>query len=159
MLKKYYNSNIIFFARNTKTKIEIPIIVNNSRIAEVYVEKNNKTVDFVPIYYNNRIVNLLPVVLLDENASLFTVIHELCHLLSIEDYVICGNKVFHSFGILSFRYQLLNGKFKLVKACGNHSENERITNLITEIIMNYITTGEVCSEEDYKIVFRYFHIH
>ncbi len=156
-INKILSSNIIFFDRDKDDYIRIPVISNDTLMSEVSVEKNNKTIDFVPLYYQSQIVKIKPVVLLDNFASQFSVIHELCHLLSIGDYYISGENIMHSYGILSYKYAITDDKVLLTDVYGSVIENEKITNNITEMIIDYMGHRSIC-EINKKILSEYFQI-
>lgn len=126
-------ARLVTFNRGESSTVNVNLFSNNMILARFSVPQKNEILDFVPIIKDGFLHNIDPVIILDENACLHTIIHELAHLLSLGGYheSVTGS-IYHRFGLLSYQYKIENGR--LIRQFYNeevYTENEIVTNLAT----------------------------
>ena len=133
------------FLRCEDAAVNVDLFANEKMTARFSVSPRNEIFDFVPIEKNGVLLSIDPVILLDRNACLYTIIHELVHLLSLGGYYsLEAGVIYHRFGLFSYQYKIENGQ--LIKRFCNEerqTENENATNAFTELFLARLTENPV----------------
>lgn len=128
-------ARICLFEKNDSCSFEtlkLPLYTYNGEyIKEIKVNKENQTVDIVPIVYNGSLAEIVPCVVLSDDASDWTIIHELCHLLSVGKYISVDDCFFHTYGIFEYQYKVCQGSLKQISCMGHVGVNEILNDYIT----------------------------
>lgn len=101
---------------------------NRHPVGSVSIRSVPQVIDAPPIFQDGKRIDISPALVLVENASDWTLLHEICHLLSIGPYLpLEENRFYHYFGIREFSYKLRNGKLERVTSGGHNGTNELLT--------------------------------
>ena len=130
----------IYSYRNDSAKIiRLPLYTDKGEyIKDLQVKSENQTVDIVPLVVNGMILKVVPSVILLNNASMWIIIHEICHLISIGKYIFYNNCVFHSFGVLEYKYEIIQDRLEQKTYSGHNGVNELVNDYATWYFMDRI---------------------
>lgn len=97
-------------------------------VGNISIRSVSQTIDAPPMFHKGERIDVSPTLALTGNASAWTILHEICHLLSIGPYIpLAENRFYHYFGICEFSYQLENGRLERRTFQGHNGINELLT--------------------------------
>ncbi len=111
-------------------------------VAEIKTVSLAQTIDIPPVWRSGQWHPVRPVIIFaGENGRIpvWTVVHELCHLLSIGIYHETPNGLWeHHMGIGTFLYQVKNEQMQLCRKEFHEAANELLTDYVTWIIVDIL---------------------
>lgn len=123
----------IYITDSTEKTLTVPIFDNNNNLLHnIETTSISQIIDYIPSNINERTIAPITILIISQNCTLWTIIHELCHLLSTEPcYQIDSKHILHRCGINTFLYAIKNGRLLLKSTNGHNGINELITDYIT----------------------------
>ena len=112
---------------------KVPLLdIHQNCYGSIEVLNIPQVIDVPPVCLNNRVVEMSPIMILDiykikENT--WSVLHEICHLLTIGKYTYGDDCIYHKFGINEYEYNKTN--MLLIK----RDENSRMNELINDYVV------------------------
>ena len=129
-----FDNVFLHITQSTSSNLSIPIVdKNKSTITTIETINLSQVIDCPPIIRNGKVIqSKVTAVFSKHNCNLWTIVHELCHLLSTGPYYqIDSNHFLHHCGINTFLYAIKNGQLLLKSTKGHNGINELITDYIT----------------------------
>ena len=108
-------------------------------------EDISQVVDFAPLYRSGNLYEIAPVMILKYNSSIYTQIHELCHLMSIGRYEqITKESIQHKFGICIYYYKIVDKSIVLDFSKDHEGLNELLNDVVCQFFFESITGQQKC---------------
>jgi hypothetical protein len=131
---------VVYCVKKTVEALAVDLWDDTGKVVErLTTQCISQVIDVPPIWRDGQWHMVYPTIIIageKDRASLWTMIHEICHLLSIGPYVRIGKNCWqHSFGSFVYQYQL-DGKRTIQRRSEGHDGiNELLTDYTTWYFM------------------------
>ena len=131
---------VIIQANSTTENQTITLFDYQKRpVGSISIHSVSQIIDVPPIFNNGEQINIIPTLVLTENADSKTILHEICHLLSISSYIQSKDYfLYHCFGICEFSYISRDQKTESQILSGHEGVNEILTDYMAWYFMNLL---------------------